>query len=88
MYPESGKITSLGDIKSPENIEKGLYSDNSSFMIMMTTMFVRKIMITMMTMMIMITPPQGFSHIRQLLQNPGLNEMRSFPKSPIYSVKN
>ena len=32
-----------------------MFSDNSSFMIMMTTMFVRKSMITMMTMMIMIT---------------------------------
>ena len=52
------KISSVGDIKSPENIEKGMYSDNSSFMIMMTTMFVGKIMTTMMTMMIMTTKLQ------------------------------
>ena len=35
-----------------------------------------------------IIPRQGFSHFRQLLQNPGLTEMNCFAGSPIYSVKN
>ena len=34
------------------------------------------------------THMQGFSHFRQLLQNHGLKEMRGFPSSLIYSVKN
>ena len=35
-----------------------------------------------------IIPRHGFSHFKQLLQNPGLKEMSGFPSSPIYSVKN
>ena len=33
-----------------------------------------------------IIPRQGFSHFRQLLQNPGLKEMKGYPSSAIYLV--
>ena len=35
-----------------------------------------------------INPRQRFSHLKQLLQNPGLKEMSGFPSSSIYSVEN